>query len=58
MAPTGSSAAVAGTTTPGTAGLRIATRTTSATATTTSAFAFFSASSCRKCTVHGWCASA
>jgi hypothetical protein len=40
MAPTGSFAAVAGSTTPGTAGLRFATATTPATATATSAFAF------------------
>jgi len=40
MAPTVSIVAEAGTTTPGTAGQRIATTTIPATATTTSAFAF------------------
>jgi hypothetical protein len=40
LAPSGSSAAVAGTTTPGAAGLRIASPATPATAAATSAFAF------------------
>ena len=44
MVPTGSSAVVAGATSPGAAGLLIASATTPASATATSAFAFF-----RKC---------